>query len=77
MPTLINKRIALNFRNGRLMRNYSQEYMASEMHISQNAYSKMEMGKTRITVESVFKVAAVLELDIYTLMDIKQQYVVA
>jgi len=72
MPTLINKKIALNMRNGRLMRNYSQEYMALQLHISQNAYSKMEIGRTRITVESVFKVAAVLELDIYTLMDIKQ-----
>jgi len=71
MPALINKKIALNFRSARLMRNYSQEYMALQLHISQNAYSKMEMGRTRITVESVFKVAAVLELDIYTLLDVK------
>jgi len=63
-------------RNARLMRNYSQEYMALQLKISQNAYSKMEMGRTQITVETVFKVADILEVDIYTLLNIKQLTVV-
>ena len=72
----INKRIALNLRNARLMRNYSQEYLAHQLKISQNAYSKMEMGRTRITVETVFKIASVLEVDIHALLNIKQLAVV-
>jgi len=72
----VNERIALNLRNARLMRNYSQEYMAHQLNISQNAYSKMEMGRTQITVETVFKIAGILEVDIYTLLDIKQLAVV-
>ena len=76
MTGVINKKITLNLRNARLMRNYSQEYMALKLKISQNAYSKMEMGRTRITVETVFKIADILEVDIYTLLDIKQLAVV-
>jgi len=76
MLTHINERIALNLRNARLVRNYSQEYMGLQLKISQNAYSKMEMGRTRITVESVFKIAHILQVDIYTLLDIKQLAVV-
>lgn len=76
MSVLINKRIASNLRDARLMRNYSQEYMALQLKISQNAYSKMEMGRTLITVETVFKIADILEVDIYSLLDIKQHAVV-
>jgi len=72
MSSLINKRIASNLRDARLMRNYSQEYMALQLKISQNAYSKMEMGRTLITVETVFKIADILEVDIHTLLNIKQ-----
>ncbi len=72
MSSLINKRIALNLRDARLMRNYSQEYLALQLKISQNAYSKMEMGRTLITVETVFKIADILEVDINTLLNVKQ-----
>ena len=76
MSDLINKKIALNLRNARLMRNYSQEYMGLQLKISQNAYSKMEMGRTQITVETVFKIADILEVDIYTLLNVRQLVVV-
>jgi len=72
MSGLINSRIALNLRDARLMRNYSQEYLALQLKVSQNAYSKMEMGRTLITVETVFKIADILEVDVSTLLDIKQ-----
>ena len=72
MSGLVNKRIALNLRDTRLMRNYSQEYLALQLKISQNAYSKMEMGRTLITVETVFKIADILEVDVNTLLNIKQ-----
>jgi transcriptional regulator with XRE-family HTH domain len=76
MFSTINQKIASNLRDARMMRNYSQEYVAMQLKISQNAYSKMEMGRTRITVVALFKIADALEVDLDTLLDIKQLTVV-
>lgn len=72
MPSTINQKIASNMRDARMMRNYSQEYVAMQLKISQNAYSKMEMGRTRITVAALFKVADIFEIDLDTLLNVKQ-----
>ena len=51
----------------RIMKGYSQEYMANELDISQNAYSRLEAGKTEITVRRVYQIALVLDISIYEL----------
>jgi len=61
--------IAVNIRKTREQLNYTQEYLAAKLNISQNAYSKIELGYTKITVERLFQIAAVLEVDIYSLID--------
>ncbi len=67
MSGLINTRIALNLRDARLMRNYSQEYLALQLKISQNAYSKMEMGRTLTQLSKrFFKIADILDVDAQT-----------
>jgi DNA-binding XRE family transcriptional regulator len=38
------KAIAANIRNTREQLNYTQEYLAAKLNISQNAYSKIELG---------------------------------
>ncbi len=58
------KAIAANIRSKREYRNYTQEYLAAKLNISQNAYSKIELGYTKITVERLFQIAAILEFDI-------------
>lgn len=63
------KAIAANIRNKREYRNYTQEYLAFKLNISQNAYSKIELGYTKITVERLFQIAEVLEFDIAELID--------
>jgi len=63
------KAIAANIRHAREQLNYTQEYLAAKLNISQNAYSKIELGYTKITVERLFQVAAILDVDIYTLID--------
>ena len=55
--------VAVNIRKIREYRNYTQEYLAAKLHISQNAYSKIELGHTRITVERLFHIAVILETD--------------
>ena len=62
------KAIAANIRNKREFRNYTQEYLAFKLNISQNAYSKIELGYTKITVERLFQIAEVLELDVVDLI---------
>lgn len=57
------KQVAANIRKIREHRNYTQEYLAAKLHISQNAYSKIELGYTKITVERLFQVSEILETD--------------
>jgi transcriptional regulator with XRE-family HTH domain len=67
------KAIAANIRNKREYRNYTQEYLAAKLSISQNAYSKIELGYTKITVERLFQIAEVLGFEVAELIDIKPQ----
>ena len=58
------KAVAAAIRKRRELRNYTQEYLALKLHISQNAYSKIELGYTKITLERLFQIADILEYDI-------------
>lgn len=50
---------------------YSHEYIAHELNISQVAYSKLEKNDTKLTVERLFKIAEILDVEIGELLDIK------
>lgn len=43
-------------------RNYSQEYIAEKLGITQNAYSRIENNQTRLTAERLEKLAIILEI---------------
>ena len=62
------KEIAANIRHKREYRNYTQEYLALKLNISQNAYSKIELGYTKITVERLFQIADILEFEVAELI---------
>jgi transcriptional regulator with XRE-family HTH domain len=55
-------------RRYREMRNYSQEYVAGKMGISQNAYSKIENNITQLTVNHVKQISAILEVSMMDLL---------
>ncbi|GGM90501.1 hypothetical protein GCM10010967_24420 [Dyadobacter beijingensis] len=55
--------VALNIRKIREYRDYTQEYLAMKLGISQNAYSKIELGYTRITLERLIQIAQILGVD--------------
>jgi transcriptional regulator with XRE-family HTH domain len=63
------KAIAANIRNTREGLNYTQEYLAAKLSISQNAYSKIELGYTKITVERLFQIASILGSDVHELIN--------
>jgi transcriptional regulator with XRE-family HTH domain len=60
--------IAANIKKARLNRNYSQDYLAAKLHISQNAYSKVELGQTRVTLERLSIIAEVLQVKLNSLI---------
>ena len=62
-PDLRTKTAATNIRRARETRNYTQEYLAAQLNISQNAYSKIELGYTKITIDRLFHIAVILETD--------------
>jgi len=57
------KSVAINIRKIRESKNYTQDYLAIKLNISQNAYSKIELGYTKITVARLFQIAQILEVD--------------
>ncbi len=61
MPGLVIKKY-------REMRNYSQKYVASQMGLSQNAYSKIENNITGLTVHHVKELSRILEVPIADLL---------
>lgn len=53
---------------------YSLENMARELGISLSAYNKIEKLQTKLTVERLFKIAAILETDITELLGVETKY---
>jgi len=50
-------------------KNYKQEYLAMKLNISQNAYSKIELGKHPLTINCLLLIAQVLETDVFELIN--------
>lgn len=62
------KVVAGNIRKIREYRNYTQDYLAAKLLISQNAYSKIELGYSKITLDRLFQIAIILEIEVMQLI---------
>ena len=56
------KEIVSNIRKVREFRNYTQDYLAAKLGISQNAYSKIELGYSNITLSRLIEISEILEV---------------
>jgi DNA-binding XRE family transcriptional regulator len=56
------QQVAVLIRHLRRKKEYSQEYMAAHLDISQNAYSKLETGKIPMTIDRLCEVARILDI---------------
>lgn len=65
--------VAINIRKIRESKDYTQDYLAIKLSISQNAYSKIELGYTKITVERLFQIAQILEVDPVDLINFSEE----
>lgn len=62
------KIVAKNIREIRESKKYTQEYLAAKLRISQNAYSKIELGYSRLTVNRLIQIAEILDVEIINLL---------
>ncbi|RZK10540.1 MAG: XRE family transcriptional regulator [Flavobacterium sp.] len=52
----------------RELRGFSQEYMASELGIAQNSYSKIETNQIKLTADTLQKISEILCVSIQDIM---------
>lgn len=62
------KKIGERIKKAREERNYSQQYLAQQLGISQKAYSKIENSQTNVTLNHLDRIAQVLETSINQLL---------
>ena len=67
-PGSRSKGIAGKIRLLRESKNYTQEYLAMKLNISQNAYSKIELGYSKLSVDRLYQIAEVMEVDVNELL---------
>ncbi|MFD0751879.1 helix-turn-helix domain-containing protein [Mucilaginibacter calamicampi] len=70
MTEAVLKKVFSNIRTIREFRNYSQEYLALKLGISQNAYSKIELGYTNISLSRVMAIAVILEVSLADIVEL-------
>jgi len=65
---LKTRAIVANIRKIRESRNYTQDYLAAKLKISQNAYSKIELGYSNITLNRLLEIGEILEVELADLI---------
>jgi transcriptional regulator with XRE-family HTH domain len=68
---LKTKQIVSNIRKIREFRNYTQDYLAAKLQISQNAYSKIELGYSSVTLNRLIEITEILEVDLADLISLE------
>jgi transcriptional regulator with XRE-family HTH domain len=66
---VVPNKVAERIKKVREQKNYSQTYLAEKLGISQKAYSKIETGDTKLTVDYLFKISEILEVNINELLN--------
>ena len=60
--------IAHNIKKIRESKNLTQEYVASRLNISQNAFSRIENNRTRLSTERMREIARILNVSLHELL---------
>jgi transcriptional regulator with XRE-family HTH domain len=67
--------IGEKIRKIREMKDYSQDYMAKKLDMSQNNYSRIEMGKVKIDIGRLLDISKLLEVDPMDIINFDEKYV--
>jgi len=63
-PNVSVKTVLAQIKAQRNSKNYTQAYVAGELGISQNAYSKIESGVSVLTLETLLRLSYIFDIDI-------------
>lgn len=58
----------------RELKNFTQEYMAYQLGMTQAGYSKIEKGKTRVNVEKLQKLSVILDLPVEAIINFESEH---
>jgi transcriptional regulator with XRE-family HTH domain len=59
----------------RELKNYTQQYMANQLEISQSGYGKIERNETDISITKLEKIAGILETDIISVLTFEEKHI--
>ena len=59
-----NAHIGQKIKKLRELKNYTQSYMANELGITQDAYSRMEVGESEISYGKLSKISSILKVPV-------------
>jgi transcriptional regulator with XRE-family HTH domain len=65
---LTSQNCGVIFKTRRLALNYIQDYVAYKLKISQNSYSKIELGYVQLTLDRFLCICQILDIDIAALL---------
>jgi transcriptional regulator with XRE-family HTH domain len=64
METTINNKVSGNLKRFRKEKGWSQHYVAAELGMSQNNYSRIENGKSKITLDQLEQISKVMSVEL-------------
>ncbi len=61
---MLNSRVCAKIKLLRLEKNFTQDYLAERLKISQSYYARFENGKKEMSIKMLFEILEILEVDI-------------
>ena len=72
----LEQRVLANIKQLRILRQYSQHYLAYKLGITQAAYSKVESGFSKIIINRLHSIANVLGIETYYLLKFDMNHLI-
>lgn len=66
--------IGMKIRKLRELRNYTQEYMALNLNITQTAYCKVEKEESHLTISRLKEISVILEVDLLQILTFDESF---
>lgn len=70
-----NMQVGQKIKKVREIRNYTQEYVATKLGITQESYSKIEANKTQVSTQRLEKIADILDINMLDLLAFDDKFV--
>lgn len=67
-------KIIRNIKSIRELKNYTQEYMADKLGMTQAGYSKIEKGINKLSIEKLDEIATVLEVTVENIINFEKEW---